>query len=163
MCSSDLAGQANGTSSMSTATADLNLNITQISNKQFLVLGLLDPVAAGSGFDTLRFRMTREGTIVLDQTFITVASAMSYFDDQVLQISDWTTGVSTDNVINLEFIFDVTGTKAGSAFNTDFLVGNGTPTLAAIPEPSTYVLFAFGLVGLLTVARRRRLALRATV
>ena len=44
------AGQANGTSSMSTATADLNLNITQISNKQFLVLGLLDPVAAGSGF-----------------------------------------------------------------------------------------------------------------
>jgi hypothetical protein len=155
------AGQANGQNALATSIADLSLNITQISNKQFLLLGMLDPVVTGSGFDTLRFRVNREGVLVVDQTFITVASAMSYFHDKVLQISDWTTGVSLDNILDLQFTLDVASTKAGSAFSTDFLVGNAT--IAAIPEPSTYVLFAFGLVGLLTVARRRRLGLRVNV
>ena len=60
---------------------------------------------------------------------------------------DWTTGVSADHILDLSFVFDVTNTQAGSSFTTDFLLGNGTPTVAAIPEPSTYVLFSFGLLG----------------
>jgi PEP-CTERM motif-containing protein len=118
-------------------------------------------VVTGTGFNTLRFRVTREGLLVVDQTFATVASAMSFFHDKVLQVSDWTTGVSPDNILDLEFTLDVVGSQAGSAFSTDFLVGNAT--IAAIPEPSTYVLFAFGLVGLLAVARRRRAGLRDNV
>jgi hypothetical protein len=155
------AGQANGLSSSATSIADLSLDITQISNKQFLVLGLLDPVASGAGFDTLRFRVTRLSILVIDQTFATVASAMSYFHDKVVQVGDWTTGVGSNNILDLRFTLDVTSSQAVSAFSTDFLVGNAT--IAAVPEPSTYLLFAFGLVGLLTVARRRRAGLRVNV
>jgi hypothetical protein len=118
-------------------------------------------VASGAGFDTLRFRVTRLSILVVDQTFATVASAMSYFHDKVVQVGDWTTGVGSNNILDLRFTLDVTGSQAGSAFSTDFLVGNAT--ISAVPEPSTYLLFAFGLVGLLTVARRRRLGLRVNV
>jgi hypothetical protein len=122
------------------------------------VLAFLDP--SMTTFDSLRFRANREGGATeIDQTFLTAADAMAYFNDHVLALGDWT-GVSSDNVLNLEFIFDVTSNDAGARFATDFLVGNGTPTVAAIPEPSTYALLVFGLVGMGMITRRRRFMLR---
>jgi len=154
------AGNANGTSRTSTATVDFNLDVTKVANKQFLTFAFLDPAVSGSGFDSMRFRVNREGGAAeLDLTFVAAADAMTFFNDHTVSVGDWT-GVSADNILDIQIIFDVTSNNAGSAFNTNFLVGNATPINNAIPEPSTYVLFAFGLLGMAVITRRRRHALR---
>jgi len=151
---------ATGASFTSTATVDLSLDTTQVPNQQNVIAAFLDPTM--TTFTSLRFRAIREfsGTPTIDQTFLTTADATAFFNDNIVTVGDWTTGVSADHVLDLRFIFDVASTQAGSSFMTDFLVGNGTPVLAAIPEPSTYVLFSFGLLGIGLITRRRRMILR---
>jgi len=155
------AGNANGASRTSTATVDFNLDVTKVATKQFLTFAFLDPAVSGSGFDSLRFRVNREfaATAQLDMTFLAAADAMTFFNDHMVSVGNWT-GVSADNILDIQIIFDVTSNDAGAAFNTNFLVGNATPITAAIPEPSTYVLFAFGLLGMAVITRRRRHALK---
>jgi hypothetical protein len=150
------AGLLGGTSRLSTSTVDFDISVLQLTNPGSILLGFLDPVT--TGFDMLRFRANKEGgAIEIDLTFMNSADAIAYFNDQVVVLGDWIT-TGSDNIMDLQFIFDVTSNDAGANFNTNFLVGNGT--LTPIPEPSTYVLFAFGLLGLVVIARRRRVALR---
>jgi len=145
---------------MSTSTVDFDVDVDLLANPQSILLGFLDPVT--TGFDLLRFRANVEGgaaEIDLTWTRVQMLDAIAYFNDHVVVLGDWT-GAGTGNILDMQFIFDVTSDDAGANFNTDFLVGNGTITPLVIPEPSTYVLFAFGLVGLGLITRRRRIALR---
>jgi len=68
-------------------------------------------------------------------------------------------GTGTDAFLDLTFAMSYTSNDAGGNFYSRFMVGNATPTVAAIPEPSTWAMLAFGLLGVVMVTRRRRLVM----
>ena len=74
------------------ATADYSFDVGMLTGGNLLV-GLLDPTSSGPGFTSLHFTIEREGATVEDQTFATLAAAMSYFNDHVLDLGSMATGV----------------------------------------------------------------------
>jgi hypothetical protein len=110
---------------------------------------LLDPTVSGAAFSSMRFRVTVEQTLVDDVTFNDVTTAISYFDDRVIDLGPITAGVSGS--LDVSFQLDVTSSVAGG-FSTLFIVGNATPG-AGLPEPAGTPLLLAASVPLL---RRRR-------
>ena len=53
-------------------------------------------------FTSLHFRAFRENVSVIDQLFNNTADATAYFNDHVVTAGDWTTGVRSDNVLDLQ-------------------------------------------------------------
>jgi hypothetical protein len=134
-----------GTSEQYHTAATYNLDLTNVPNKLFLVVGLLDPVTSGSGFSSLHFRMnTGSNVTLIDQTFINVSDATTYFDDHPINL-----GFITDfgNNLTLNFLMDVTSNQDNSGFSTDLVFGN------AVPEPCVAPLVSLASAAL---SRRRR-------
>jgi len=143
-----------GRSQSYSAFVDFNLDMGVVGSQQELLIGLLDPNFAGLGFDTLRFRIQQEGTTVVDETFLDPASALTFFDDQTLNLGTWTTGLVGN--LDLTFLLDLTTNDPGAAFALDLLFGNATlGSGPAVPEPSAVWLFGTAIVGLAGLARRR--------
>lgn len=141
-----------GTLQTYTSTADFDLDMTSLlDNSQDLLVGLLDPVALGTGFDALSFQIEVEGLTVLDETFTGVAQALTYFDDETLNLGDWAAMLSPDNVMDIGFMLSLTTNDVGAGFHTDFMFGNST----VIPIPPAVWLFGSGLLSLIGIARKR--------
>ncbi|VAW59516.1 hypothetical protein MNBD_GAMMA11-2899, partial [hydrothermal vent metagenome] len=64
----------------------------------------------------------------------------------------WQDLISTDDILNVGVLLDITEQHAGEGFSTNFIVGAGSP----VPVPAAVWLFGSGLLGLLAAARRRR-------
>jgi hypothetical protein len=107
------------------AAAAFSVSLDGLAAPQHLVVGLLDPSVVGNGFDQLRFRVTREGVDVVDQTFASGAAAAAYFDDRPLDLG--LIGTDVVDTLDLEFHLDVTTTSASDGFAARFLVANATP------------------------------------
>lgn len=130
-----------------------------LATPEHLLLGLIDSEVLGGGFQSLHFRVEREGTTIVDKTFASAALAEEYFTDRTLDLGDWTSTLSPDNILDLAFYFDVGqfGTLAGG-FSTYFLFGNstiGSGPVTTVPVPGGFWLFGSALAGL---AVRRRLS-----
>jgi hypothetical protein len=111
-----------------------------------LLVGMLDHVSFGAGFDSLTFSIAEQGVTVFNTAFTTLAAAEAFFDDRVLDLSSSTVGSNLD----LSFDFDLVASNVGNGFGEDFLFG--ATASAAVPEPSTLSLF--GLAALMTIALR---------
>jgi MYXO-CTERM domain-containing protein len=85
----------------------------------------LDTEVQGGGFDSLTFQVTREGTMVVNQTFATVAAATAFLDDHVLNLGS--NGVANvSGALDLVFNLSMTTNDAGAGFQFDLLFGNAT-------------------------------------
>jgi len=88
------------------------------------------------------------------------------FNDNALNFGLWGDLISADNVLDLKFSLDLTEQHAGQGFSTNLIAGAGAinnltvaPRLAAatvVPVPAAVWLFGSGLLGLLTISRRRK-------
>jgi hypothetical protein len=117
-----------------------------------LVVGLLDGQATGSGFDSLAFQILVNGAPVVQQDFTSVPSALTYFDDDVLDLGAVTAlGVDPLGLLDVEFDLDVTAHNPGDGFAIDL-------AFAEVPEPSSLGLFGTAIavaITLLGTARKR--------
>jgi hypothetical protein len=101
-------------------------------------------VSEGGGFDSLRFQVFVEGLSLLDQTFVSPVAASAFFDDNVLGLGAWGSGLVGD--LDVSFRYDLTASDPGDGFNVSF-VG------VVVPEPSSAALLGIGLLGLALRAR----------
>ena len=133
----------------------LAVDVSQLADPRELLVGLMNPVSAGGGFDSLRFQIGVEGNLLVDVFFTDRAAAQNYFDDQILDlgpIASFTSpsdpGLEADPLEVFAYFFIETSAP-GDRFSAQVLVAN-----AAVPEPSGALLLALGLGTL--AARRRR-------
>jgi hypothetical protein len=107
------------TTTVSTS-ANYSIDVTTLQPGKLLV-EFLDPVSSGT-FTSLHFSITREGSVVENQTFATVAAANTYFDDHVLDLGALKSNVT--GTLDLTFLLDITTLDNGARYGADFLVAD---------------------------------------
>ncbi len=137
------ADSGSGASLVYTSMVEFEFDITASDGD--LLIGLLDPVTKNNGFDSLHFQLFVEGNLEFDEIFATSGDATTFFDDQMLTVSDWSTGLV--GVLDLKFQFDLTASTAGDGFYMNFVTGT-------VPVPPALWLFGSAL-GLLGWVRRK--------
>ncbi|RIK75436.1 MAG: hypothetical protein DCC67_15300, partial [Planctomycetota bacterium] len=109
-----------------TSTAWFSIDLNQLVNpRQNLLVALLDTTSQGAGFDSLQFQITREGVLVVNETFATVAAANAFLDDQILDLGSNAFGNVVGN-LDLVFSLSLTTNDAGAGYSFDLLFGNAT-------------------------------------
>jgi hypothetical protein len=139
------AGSANGDAILFEASVCMNIEIHAILSEQLLV-GFLDPEVSASGFDSLRFRIERDGSVVLDQSFGDAGEALGFFDDGLIDLG-WlpdVVAVGVSEAVDLEFSFEVLASDPVGAFSLNFVLAS----TQVVPEPGTGWLLGSGLLGL---------------
>jgi hypothetical protein len=142
-----------GASKTYSSFVDWNLDMSLLGTQQDMLVGLLDPLSSGNGFDSMRFRIQMEGITVEDQIFGNIGTALSYFDDNTLNLGDWTVGLTGN--LDMKFLLDLTTDDLGAGFAFDLVFGNSTGT-QPVPEPSTVALRGIGLAGRGSIYLRKR-------
>lgn len=125
----------------------LSFDPAQLGEGDNLLLLLLDPASTGLGFDALHFRVMLEDAAVVDQTFTDVATALSFFDDQVFDLGNWRLGLEGD--MDLKFMLDLTASRPGDAFYASFLA-------TTVPLPPSAVLLGTAIAAGLGRRKWRR-------
>jgi hypothetical protein len=135
----DLAAKSYSTKSTSTsffgASATFYLDPFVFQNTPFEI-GLLDGIATeGTGFQALTFSIELAHVIIETDHFSTLAGAVEFFHDHVIDIAGLDPKGET---ISLTFYLTLESTGGGDGFNGEFIVG-------AVPEPSTFLLIGAGI------------------
>jgi hypothetical protein len=107
-----------------------------------LLLGLMDPIYTGQGFDSLDFRVLVDGKLHEEQTFADVLSAVDYFDDHAIDLGSWQGDVSGGLDITVEM--DAQFEHSSEMFFFSFIAGNAAPV--PIPPLGWLVGSIFGFV-----------------
>jgi hypothetical protein len=140
-----LPSDANGVESFS-SEIDWLFDTTNLSGH--LLVGLLDLVSFGTGFDSLQFTITKQGVTVLSDTFTSLSIAEAFFSDHVLDLGDITSGIALD----LGLSFKLIASSMGAGLGTDFIIGAAeSSSPSSVPEPATLVYFAIGILVLLLI------------
>jgi hypothetical protein len=113
-----------------------------------LLIGLLNPAATGTGFDSLQLQIYLEDVLVLDQTFDDLPGALASFEDNVINFGDWHAGLAGD--LDLAFELNLIASNPGDAFYFNVLAGTAAP----VPIPGAVWLFGSGVLLLIRVGRR---------
>jgi autotransporter-associated beta strand protein len=127
------AGASNGVVHSFVQYASVTIDPTQFTNRQYLLIGLLNAQAAGTGFDSARFRIWSQGATLQDQTFSTLGSALTYFTDHPLDLGPIFPAAATGTV-SIQVQLDVTAHDPTQSFNAQLIFGNSsTPHLTWNP------------------------------
>ena len=131
------ASNISGATTTYSSGVEMTLNL---ASAQDIKLALDSPVVTGNGFQSLLFTITENGDVVVSEDFTGAAQAESYFD------SNSSLDLGNAQVGELDLAVDLTMTDDPPGDGFSLSGGLGT---VATPEPSTWMLLAFGLVGLL--------------
>lgn len=112
-----------GTSQTYVSSSTFKIDLTQLSSNQDLQLAVLDATKTGTGFDTLRLEVIREGVSVLDTTYADVTSTLGLMNDFVFNLDDIETGIA-DNMLDVTVRVNVTTDELGAGFQSYFLLAN---------------------------------------
>jgi hypothetical protein len=136
---------ASGISATSSSSAAFEIDTTGFEGST-LRIGLLEGLATGFGFDSLLFRIIENGTMVEEEMFTSLESALSFFDDNVLDLGPGMAGPS--GFLELQFDLDVIAHRSGDGFSVNLV--------AAVPEPGMLTLLSIGVLALDWYRRAKR-------
>ncbi|MGZ5172038.1 MAG: PEP-CTERM sorting domain-containing protein, partial [Burkholderiales bacterium] len=142
---------------------DLKLDTSRFTAAGRLYIGMLDDVAffdtGGNAFDSLRFKVDRDGGSLYDLTFNTLGQAESFFNDKVRDLGAF----DLNSITDLDFNFWFNGSTVGAGFGFDFLLGANSAftfppdgSIGLVPEPNSLALMLASLF-LITIMRQRKL------
>src|SRR5207302_1330607 len=109
------------------------------SAPQHLIVGLLTPTLTGDGFGSLRFQVSREGVVVVDQSFADAGSALAFFADRTLDLGPIDTGVTGPLDVTVQIDESL---NSGGGFAARVLLADATPGAGPVPEPTAPALMA---------------------
>ena len=109
-----------------------------------LMLGLIDNLENGLGFQSMEFYVLANGNTVLDVNLGNLAVAESFFSDTVLNLGSY-----SGPAVDLTFGYKNLIADGSGGFGFDFAVGG------AVPEPSTWAMMLLGFAGLGFAGYRR--------
>jgi len=103
-----------------------------------LVLGLVSGSSTGAGFTDLKFTVTTNAGLVLNENFTTVAAANTFFTDNLQNLGLWATGVT--GTLDVTIKMTETLNAVGNTYGAEFMLG-ATPVSVAALKP---MAFAYG-------------------
>jgi hypothetical protein len=89
-----------------------------------------------AGFDTMRLRVLSGDKALADQTFSSVPTASTYFEDTAIDSGPWLTGAS--GPVTLTVLMDVTASKADQRFYASLLLANATLNSGGLPADASH-------------------------
>jgi PEP-CTERM motif-containing protein len=136
---------AGGTDGSFAYHTSVNLTLNAIGGP--LLVGLLDNVSLGTGFDNATFKILSNGNILENHSFLDLASAQSFFSNNLLFLPI----LAGLNDIQMTFDAIMSGGQ-GFAFNYAAAGIAQTP----LPASWTMMLIGLGALGLLGWRRKRK-------
>jgi len=104
------------------------VDLTQLTTRGDLLLGLYDPTATGSGVTGVKFTLVADGQTVIDESFSSAAAAASYFTDDPIDLGSLDSGQLSGPTLTMQATLTVTSASAGSGFYADMIVGATSAT-----------------------------------
>lgn len=139
---------------------DLTLHLhPTVQGSDELSLAFFNPVAFGSGFESLAVKFDYQGINILDEQFTDLATAKAFFTNRIISLDGLVDAEGLERQFSLKY--DMKFARTGDVFGFDFLIGSRNQTasfstFSAVPEPAT-VPVMLGLA-MAMVLRRRRVA-----
>jgi hypothetical protein len=118
------ASGGSGGSQTSKSTLILTVDLTQLSVRHDLRVGLYNPVSTGAGFTNLTLDLYADGTDVVHKAFTSVSAAKTYFTDDPLDLGSLATGPLSGNTLTVQAVLQVTTASAGSGFYAGLIIGD---------------------------------------
>ncbi len=111
-----------------TDTVNLTVDLTKLASEQDLVVGFYGAAGAGTGFSSLKFTLTADGsaTPLLTKTFSTLATAEAFFTNNAMNF-----GALTGSTLTLQAQFVLTTTSLNTDFYANLIVGDPPATTAS--------------------------------
>ena len=121
----------------------------KLNGQGTILLGLVNAMSVGNGFDHSTFQIFINGVLFLNQSFNDLASANAFFTNDTINLGNFSNGITDIDLVLNETMsstqgFGYTYAFAASGFSS------------AIPEPSTWAMMLIGFAGLGFVAYRRQ-------
>jgi hypothetical protein len=121
----------------------------QLGGQGTILLGFLNPISIGNGFDSSTFEIFVDGGLFLNLVFPDLASANDFFSHGIFDLGQFSGGVT-----DVELLFSETmSSTQGFGFTYAFTAAGFS---GAVPEPSTWVMLLLGFAGLGFAFRRSR-------
>jgi hypothetical protein len=134
---------ASAGSQTSTSEAILNIDLSQLSSKKDLIVGLFNPVATGAGFTDLQFSIKASG-VTISKDFTDLASATAYFTNDALDLGSLAAApFNANNLLTIDITMSVTTAAAGDSFSAQALIGDPPPASAGAAHMAS-LMAAFG-------------------
>ena len=145
----DAAGQALNLTNQTNNGESLTLSVSTVGFTNIIVSFATQ--RSSTGFNSNQFQYSIDGT-----TFVDFNSPFSPPTSFGLVTFDLSSISGLNNNLSAAFRIVLNGASASAGSNRiDNLVVEGQPPVAAIPEPSSFVLFGLGLSGSMVMMRRR--------
>jgi hypothetical protein len=126
----------------------------QFKSPQAIYLGLLDNSSSATGLQSISLSVTENGRVVASESFTgasAASNAAAYFEDHPLYLGSFNGGL-LDLGISTHIVFSGVG-----GFDYSYAVGAGAlQSVAAVPEPSTWLGWACGIGVMAMLGSRRR-------
>jgi hypothetical protein len=134
------------------ATAAFTFDVSQRAPSN-LWLGLLDASLPADAIGNFHFSLAGEGSTLFERDF-SGSDFLTYFDDRLFDLGDWSGLVSSDGLFDLAVTFS--GGAQEMVPEIRFAFGDTVEGSSAVPEPSALAMLLTGLLGI-AVARCSRL------
>ncbi len=112
------------TSDTTTSSLSLVVDTSRLASLGDLLVGFYHPTAIGSGFTSLTFTLSADGSTLIDKTFTTLAAAESYFNDAAVNLGALGSGALSGSLLSLTATLSLTTDAAGSGFYFQMITGD---------------------------------------